>query len=455
MDNFYQYIRKYQVKEILNRELITALDNILNELDKVSSIRSKVTSLSISSQNAISYYTKLNSMFLKFIAKTSQVSDDSTITYGILAYYNFLESKERAGIVRAVGSATFAADRFAKGAKAKISSLISEQKSYMDTFQTLATTKQKEYFYQTFQGRSIDEVDRMRRIMTDAKEIGGFNVDATYWFDTITKKLGLYKKTENFIVSKLDITDKYLENKVKIAVAMSNLLHETQKERGATAGFIGSKGKKFIKRLPKQRLLTNSKLAIFKQILSKYEYLLTQNSKHHLSKALQELDRLNSIRGQVDSFSIGGAKAIGYYTNMNGLFLDTIQTITKDATNAKEAQNMLAWYNFIMAKERGGIERAVMSNSFARNKFLPGMKSKFVRLITEQNSFLQSFKASATDEMLSFYKETVSGKYIDEVNRMRKIALQAKTIGGFGVNSSYWFDTITQKINLLKKLMIL
>ncbi|RLA73287.1 MAG: chemotaxis protein, partial [Epsilonproteobacteria bacterium] len=39
---------------------------------------------------------------------------------------------------------------------------------------------------------------------------------------------------------------------IKLSVKMSAVLHELQKERGASAGFIGSKGKKFVDILPKQ-----------------------------------------------------------------------------------------------------------------------------------------------------------------------------------------------------------
>jgi len=46
---------------------------------------------------------------------------------------------------------------------------------------------------------------------------------------------------------------------IKLDTQISALLHETQKERGATAAFLGSKGKKFTKRLPKQKDLTTQK----------------------------------------------------------------------------------------------------------------------------------------------------------------------------------------------------
>ncbi len=45
----------------------------------------------------------------------------------------------------------------------------------------------------------------------------------------------------------------------KLSSVYSELVHELQKERGMTAGFLGSKGKKFISKLPIQRGQTENK----------------------------------------------------------------------------------------------------------------------------------------------------------------------------------------------------
>jgi len=447
------FIKQSNVEELLVRGTDKFFNVAMRELDKIENIRSQVQALSIDSGKAISYYTNMHAKFLNFIAKTSQLSNDSELTYGILAYYNFLQSKERAGIERAIGSATFANDKFAKGAKAKLASLVAEQESYMDSFITLTSNEAKIFKNQTLQGRSVDEVNRMRKILSDAKEVGGFGVDPTYWYDTITKKLGLYKKTEDYIIKNLNITDPMLKKSIKIAIALSELLHETQKERGITAGFLGSKGEKFKDKLPSQRIKTDQKLAKLKDLIATIGLsVCNPKSKKSLKTVLNRLEELKQIRAQVDNLTIKTADAISFYTNMNSIFLDTISNISQIATTPDEARNLLAWYNFMMAKERGGIERAVMANSFARNKFLPGMKEKFTSLVTEQDGYLNSFEKATKPYVKDYYRKTVSGKYVDEVNRLRKIAFDAQTIGGFNVDSTYWFDTITQKINLLKKI---
>jgi len=440
---------------IKNIDLATfeAVNTALQEITKLDTIRKNVDTLSIETKEAIEYYTNMNALFLNVVVKISNFSKSPQATKEIIAYLNFLLAKERAGIERAVGTNITSTDYFLPGFKSKFVSLINNQDAYLASFNDYATADAKEYLEKTLDDDAVREVDRMRSIILDENEIGGFGVDAQYWFDTISKKLVLLKKTEDFIIQNLRITNTNTLENVKLASAFSNLVHETQKERGATAGFIGSKGKKFVDELPNQRVLTDEKLLNAKNTLAKIGTShLNQESKTYLNKAMDQLENINNIRNSVDNFSIGGDKAISYYTNMNTIFIDMIGAIAKDAKTVNESRDLSAWYNFIMSKERAGIERAVMSNSFARNKFLPGMQEKFTKLVTAQDGFLVSFKNLASPTVINFYEKTVSGEAIDEVNRMRKIAFDTISIGGFGLDYAHWFDTITIKINLLKQI---
>ncbi len=446
------YIAQEDIKEYLYPEVQAYLNRAMNDVAQLQSIRQSVSSQTIIAKKAIGFYTQMNKKFLDFIAKASLQAADAQLSAETLAYYNFLQSKERAGIERAVGSATFAKDKFIKGARTKLAGLISEQKSFMGSFETLASKSDVAYERNTMQGKAVDEVNRMRKILLNAKEIGGFGVDASYWFDTITKKINKLKKVENYVGAQLKSSNKSVNNAFILAKDFSNLLHETQKERGATAGYLGSKGKKFAKKLPAQRKLTNAKLALLQAKIRKFSYgVYPKELQQRVKKAYAYINRLESMRSQVSDFKAGTKEAIGYYTNMNAKILDVIAFITHLPKKVSNERVAVAFYNFLMSKERAGIERAVLSNAFARNKFLPGMKDKFVKLITEQSSFMQSFVAVADKKTISFYQRTMQGKAIEEVNKMRKIALHANTIGGFGVDATYWFNTITQKINLLKK----
>ncbi|MEA2017181.1 MAG: nitrate- and nitrite sensing domain-containing protein [Campylobacterota bacterium] len=423
-----------------------------DKFENINSIRDKVNTLSIKAGAAIGYYTKMNSLFLDEVVAIAKLSDDASITQDLTAYSSFLLSKERAGIERAVGTNTLSGDKFGQGMREKLNELISSQNSYLKTFSYYATEENNKFYKDTLQGPSVDEVNRIRKIMLEATDIGGFGIDGEYWFDTITKKIGKLKQIENHIRDNLRLTNKKVIASVVIASNVSNLLHETQKERGATAGFIGSKGKKFANKLPNQRKLTDKRIAILKKSLTKYNLNNYPKSiKTNLNMALDKLSKLQKMRKDVTALKIGAGAAIGYYTSMNSSFLDFVKAVSRLATNVDETKDLNSFYNFLMSKERAGIERAVGSNTFARNKFLFGMKEKWTKLITEQDAFIVSFKASARPSFIQFYSDTLKGKAVDEVKRMRAISMGAKTIGGFGVDGGYWFGEITKKINKLKK----
>ena len=79
------------------------------------------------------------------------------------------------------------------------------------------------------------------------------------------------------------------------------------------------------------------------------------------------------------------------------------------------------------------------------------MHTRFVELIAEQNAFMSVFDIYAIEDQRDFLAETIQGPAVDEVERLRAIAI-ASAYGGEigGVEGPYWFDTITKKIDLLK-----
>jgi len=254
-------------------------------------------------------------------------------------------------------------------------------------------------------------------------------------------------------ISKMDDYNLY-SSVVKLDVKISAVVHETQKERGATAGFLASKGTKFVKRLPAQRLNTDTK---FKELLtyiktSNIKASLNQDSLHQLDKYLFQLDKIQIIRRGVTSQSIGIKKAISYYTGMHKIALDCIAKTSKLSPNAKLAISTLAYFNFLNSKERAGIERAVASGVFAKDKFSKGSKAKLASLISEQKSYMSNFEIIASKNNIEFLTNTLKGEAVDEVDRMRKVLFGNTEGGNFGIKATYWFDMLTKKINLLKQI---
>ena len=234
---------------------------------------------------------------------------------------------------------------------------------------------------------------------------------------------------------------------------LSLLIHETQKERGASAGFLGSKGKKFGDILPGQRVLTTSKNDNLEAYISDLDLSTFSNElQQEVSSFRNDMSKINSIRSHVDAMSITIKDEVAYYSKMNAKILNIVALTAKLATNPELVKSLDAYANFLKSKERAGIERAVLSGTFAADKFADGMFAKFVNLVAKQDAYMDSFLSMATEGVGQFYKKKISSPSVNEVNKMRNIAISKAQDGGFGVDSVVWFKTITKKINLLKKI---
>lgn len=252
--------------------------------------------------------------------------------------------------------------------------------------------------------------------------------------------------------SKLSNEMNSIQELSNVAVNISALVHETQKERGMTAGFLGSKGASFASELKAQRVETDRKASELKDILDDFDSArFGTKFKSNLNSALNYLAMIEDKRDGISALSIPLKEAIGYYTTMNASFLNTIAYMAKLSNNAEIATLSTGYVNFLLSKERAGIERAVLSNTFANDKFGPGMFNKFSYLITSQETYINVFLSLATDEQREYFRNKMSGQAIDEVERMRKIASEKAAEGNFGIDSGHWFKTMTTKINLLKE----
>ncbi|WP_177420738.1 nitrate- and nitrite sensing domain-containing protein [endosymbiont of Lamellibrachia barhami] len=243
-----------------------------------------------------------------------------------------------------------------------------------------------------------------------------------------------------------------LQTMSELSVNISNLVHELQKERGMTAGFIGSGGKKFGDTIKDQRQETNQKLAVLKQFLETFGgSALGSKFQNNLGKTLERLDQLENKRKAVDTFTLKLGDALRYYTGNNAALLGLISELSTLSPEKELAIMTAAYANYLQGKERAGIERAVMSNVFAKDQFLGGLFNKFMSLITVQNTYQEVFLSLAKEENKALYKNSLQGEFVDETERMRKVAIDKATSGGFGIDAVYWFKMQTGKINLLKK----
>ncbi len=220
-----------------------------------------------------------------------------------------------------------------------------------------------------------------------------------------------------------------LERHVQLAGHASRYLHETQKERGATGVFVGSGGVVFHDRLLEQRALTDSARATFEESLASCDSRVLGSEFDRVRAAMRAQMKLaDEIRIKIDRQLMTATEAIGFYTEHNAAVLGVISVITgisKMNEDAEFAWAAAAYEDFLQAKERAGIERAVLCVAFAADRFEPGAYQELETLVTEQEIFLESFRKRASPEQVALYDRLLADPVMEQVQRMRVIAFGA------------------------------
>lgn len=238
----------------------------------------------------------------------------------------------------------------------------------------------------------------------------------------------------------------------QLSTVNSALVHEMQKERGATAIYVGSKGAKFATELSNQRRDTDRAFAQRSQFLDEnLEDIEHPEILAELREAASTLSQLKSMRSQIDNLSISKGDAIKYYTQSNARIIGITRLIAESSDNGKVTMQLLAYYNFLEGKERAGIERAVVSGIFASNAATSNEFNRFVGLVTQQNTFLKEFETIGDSALKSSYRSAMNHDSVNAVEQMRSLLMDKGTSGDYGIDSAQWFKQATARINQLKQ----
>ncbi len=178
-----------------------------------------------------------------------------------------------------------------------------------------------------------------------------------------------------------------LQERAELAERVSALVHETQKERGMSSGFLGSRGARFADELPRQRQATDRQLQAFNSFLAVIErQTLDAVLERRLNTARERLAMLEQQRQGITSLQLAADQAVGYYTTLNAELLGVVGDLARGTRQGELVQRLAAYYNLLQSKERAGIERAVLTNTFAADRFTDALFQRFVGLVGEQQA---------------------------------------------------------------------
>jgi methyl-accepting chemotaxis protein len=240
---------------------------------------------------------------------------------------------------------------------------------------------------------------------------------------------------------------------VAFARTASTIVHELQKERGASTGFIAAKGEgAFRDVVKKQRGLTDQVLANWSAARSAAVAVPGAAPIQARITAIETgLARLAAHRAAVDGLTLTGPQNVAFYTGV----IEAMIAVSADIVEIIETTSLVAdlhAYRFmLLSKEKAGLERAIGSSLFTEGSFNPDRHRAFLQTVDQQEAYLKEFNTFSRPEFRGLLSQELKGPDVDTVRQWRDVLIALpKTNSTNGIQGTDWFAKTTQRIERMK-----
>ncbi len=246
---------------------------------------------------------------------------------------------------------------------------------------------------------------------------------------------------------------KMVQETVALSEAMDAVASNFAMERGLSAGFLGSGGKRFGKELREQRVKTNAAIKDLQVWLDgDVVYLDLSNIQADLDKLMNMVGERGAIRSAIDRLD-RGSDAFSYYSGLNMQALKLVQKLGLKIDHATISRHARAYADLLWMKEHAGKERGSLNSVFASGRVNDSKANAIIAHISDQAVFHNDFLLTAEDSLKKFYVSQLSGEANEKVEAMRKVFMSRVALGDelSSVNASDWFKQSTARIKSIKK----
>ncbi len=254
-----------------------------------------------------------------------------------------------------------------------------------------------------------------------------------------------------------DIRDHALDSREKLheETIIADLVHELQKERGFSAGFLSSKGVKFTEQLSEQRKETTLRREAFEEFVasSVFQELTKTLKQEHLAKLgeiAESLQNLETMRAQVSGLEAAVPTMVGYYTGLIQKLLTAAHPIESGGDDGSLKALLEVRTLISAAKEQAGLERAAGAGGLSRGFVLP-LHNRFIKLGGAQEVLLA--EASSVLEQINVEEPIYAGESFAALSEARRIISSGfETQNYEHLTPEKWFSLSTNWIDHLRAL---
>ncbi|WP_018948823.1 nitrate regulatory protein [Thioalkalivibrio sp. ALMg11] len=244
---------------------------------------------------------------------------------------------------------------------------------------------------------------------------------------------------------------------VQLVGRIRALVHQLQRERGASSLWIGSAGQRYAEELAQYRTESDTTAAAFREHLD--GWLQPGACAHARSRllgrmalALHGLSGLPSLREEVNECTLSPMEAMRGFSELIRSLLAVVFEAADSATDPEVSGALVALLNFMQGKELAGQERAIGAAGFGQGVFDGELRQALLHRIDAQERSFRIFSEFAPEPACAAWRELQGAGFVAAFERLRRQACTQADGQPDPARAEAWFACTTARIDAMKEI---
>ncbi|MEU5531784.1 nitrate- and nitrite sensing domain-containing protein [Streptomyces sp. NPDC020362] len=238
---------------------------------------------------------------------------------------------------------------------------------------------------------------------------------------------------------------------VRVVAQDMALLQEIEDERDLTALYVAAGHTGGTSRLDTQRSKVDAALARVRAETAR----VRRKTNSALAAQLALLDafgrKVASLRHLVPQSTMHWPTVVNAYTALITEFTDDLDLLAPDIAGQALVTRAGTLENFARATEKASRQRALLGGALAEGHFDSDEAQNVALASRQQQALIDQFLSSVPAVQRAFYERTVTGRDVHKADTFQKQALALQGTSSPGLDADAWFDTMTSKLDLMRR----
>ena len=220
---------------------------------------------------------------------------------------------------------------------------------------------------------------------------------------------------------------------IERSLHLSVLVHELQKERAASSGYLDSHNEKY-------KILLNQNKRSSDRAFNKVQKDSTKNL---------NLLPLKKLRQDIATHKLNSSQSTQLYSSINDNILNIITTLSKKPQDI-EVRNLFSnFVLFLYAKEKLGVQRAIVTSLLAKDTFTEDILQELNSLHAEEKTLLEIFSKNTSGLLKEEFQKMQKHVSFEETTKILNVLFSQRNNELYHIADESWFYIVTSKINEL------